>query len=53
MKYEVRISDGFGDPDVTIVNTPSGFVRAVQMALDSHYNEEDKVSVITCRRVKE
>lgn len=53
MKYEVRISNGFGDPNVTIVNTPSGFVRAVEIALHSHYDDEDEVSVITCRRVKE
>ena len=53
MKYEVRISNGFGDPDVIIVHTTSGFARAVEVALDSHYDDEDEVSVITCRRVKE
>ena len=53
MKYEVSISDGFGDPNVITVNTASGFVRAVEMALDSHYDDEDEVLEITCRRVKE
>ena len=54
MKYEVSISDGFGDPNIIIVNTASGgFVRAVEIALDSHYDDEDKVLEITCRRVKE
>ena len=54
MKYEVSISNGFGDPNVIIVNAASGgFVRVVEMALDSHYDDEDEVVEITCRRVKE
>ena len=53
MKYEVGISDGFGDPNVIVINTTSGFVRAIEMALDSHYDDEDEVVEVTCRRVKE
>ena len=54
MKYEVSISDGFGDPNVITVNTASdSFVRAVELALDSHYDDEDEVLKINCRRIKE
>lgn len=53
MKYEVRISNGFGDPDVIIVNTAlGGFTKAVEMALDSHYDDEDEVVEIKCRKIK-
>jgi hypothetical protein len=53
MKYEVSISDGFGDPNVVVVNTAGGFARAIKMALDSHYDDEEEVVEITSRRVKE
>ena len=54
MKYEVSISDGFGEPNVIVVNTTlGGFARAIEMALDSHYDDEDEVVEITCCRVKE
>ena len=54
MKYEVLISDGFGDPQIVIVNTALGdFVRAIKLALDSHYDSEDQIIEIKCRKIKE
>ena len=54
MKYEVSLSDGFGEPNVIIVNTTrDSFARAVELALDSHYDNEDEVVEITCRKVEE
>lgn len=54
MKYEVSISDGFGEPEVVIVHTALGdFSRAIKLALDSHYDSEDEVIEIKCRKIKE
>ena len=54
MKYEVSISDGFGEPEVVIINTALGdFVKAIKLALDCHYDSEDKVIEIKCRKIKE
>lgn len=54
MKYEVSINDGFGEPTVVIVNTTLGdFVKAIKIALDCHYANEDQVIEIKCRKIKE
>lgn len=52
MKYEVSLSDGFGEPNVVVVNTAGGFTRAIEMALDSHYDDEDEVIEIRCKKIK-
>lgn len=53
MKYEVSLSDGFGEPNVIVVNTTRSFARAIEIAIDSHYDDEDEVVEITCRRVED
>ena len=52
MKYEVSLSDGFGEPNVIVVNTVGGFTRAIEMALDSHYDDEDEVVEFRCKKIK-
>lgn len=53
VKYEVSLSDGFGEPNVIVVNTAlGGFTRAIEMALDSHYDDEDEVVEIRCKKIK-
>lgn len=53
MKYEVSLSDGFGEPNVIVVHTAlGGFTRAIETALDSHYDDEDEVVEIRCKKIK-
>lgn len=52
VKYEVSLSNGFGEPNIITVNTAGGFTRAIEMALGSHYDDEDEVVEIICKKVK-
>jgi regulator of PEP synthase PpsR (kinase-PPPase family) len=54
MKYEVSISDGFGETKVVIVHTAlSGFVKAIQSAIEVYCDDEDRIAEIKCREIKE
>ena len=56
MKYEVSISNGFGEPFVWIVCTPNGITDAINKAYRKYCDDNenwDPMIEITCRRVKE
>ena len=56
MKYEVSISDGFGEPCVLIVCTPNGPTDAINKVYRKYCDDNenwDPMVEITCRRVKE
>ena len=53
MKYEVSLSNDFGEPNIITVHTAlGGFARAIELALDSHYDDEDEVVEIRCKKIK-
>lgn len=49
MFYEVRLSDGFGDPMIVEVITNGGFVKAIELVLN-HFEDEREFIAITCVR---
>lgn len=49
MFYEVRLSDGFGEPMIVAVTTNGGFVRAIELALNRFEDEREFIEV-TCVR---
>ena len=56
MKYEVSISEGFGDPYVLIVCTPNGPTDAIYKAYTKYCDNNENYNPmveITCRIVKE
>ena len=49
MFYEVRLSDGFGEPTIIAVTTNGGFARAIELALNRFEDEREFIE-ITCVR---
>lgn len=52
-KYKVTLKNDVGDSNIIYINTEDGYLKAIEWALDSHYDEEDKIYEITCQRVEE
>lgn len=49
MFYEVRLSDGFGEPMIVAVTVDGGFTRAIEVALE-RFEDEREFTEITCVR---
>ena len=49
MFYEVRLSDGFGEPMIVEVITNGGFAEAIELALN-RFKDEREIIEVTCVR---
>ena len=52
-KYKVTFKNDVGDLYTDIILTDEGYINAIELALDSYYDTEDRIFEITCERIEE
>ena len=52
-KYEITLKNDVDDANTDIINTSNGYLAAIEYALDSHYDEEERVFEIICKRIED
>lgn len=50
MFYEVRLSDGFGEPTIVAVTVNGGFARAIELALERFEDEKEFIEISCVRK---